>query len=569
MTGESKFYSFVNFLAWLIPGASFIAAVYASITNSQFRPQLASDGTKILIGMWVVTGLAFKFFEMRPAGNAKITFPGKKIHAFYTGAILALWVPWFFLPLQAQKVEIILDVSQRMGAEFSPPGTTKFNAAREGVFQVLNYLENQNVEVALRLVNSSEIEQCKIEPESSLAVDFTKDLDRIRNYVDTIQISPSNKAPIVKAIDFSISHYQENRIVDQEFYIYSFLGGNDTCGDNISVYLDLPHVRKMSVFTDIYMIVMLGTDEEEVLRHLPNAKLAYARTAGQVQQIVQENNRLINIASPTPTIPGTFTDASGEFQFSTTLSNDLTTREIPVTGHTDVPAPAPKTQAVATKAPTRTSEATVTPSFTVTFTKTRTPTLLVSPTKTQTIVPSHTPPPEDTSTPTAFPTETPICPASTRIPLNGVAYSGSITINDPANCSTGHPVETEIEMKGSYSGIPEEAVIWVLVYPPNELYYPQSPNACATPTAPPPNRDSIAETWDVKLYLGVQSNPLPEWFDIIVVLADQEASNFLSNWLHTACQVTPPTPPAFLGIDPETLSQMNIIEKSVIRIRTR
>lgn len=570
MAGESRSYGLMNFLAWLIPGTSVVAAVIASITNSEFRPKLAFDGTIILIVTWVATWLLFKIVQLRPAENARIKSPGKKAHAFYIGAILALWMPWLFLPLQAQKVEIILDVSQRMGQEFNPPGTTKFDAAREGVFQVLGYLENQNVKVALRLVTSSEIEQCMIAPETSLVVDFTKDLDKIRNYVNRIQVSPSNKAPVVDAIDFSIAHYRGQKRFDKGFYIYSFLGGDDTCGDKISVYLDLPTVKENHVYTDLYMIIMLGTDEEEALKDLPNAKLSYARNAIQVQQIVQKNNQHIAIPTPTPTIQASIIGFRSETTISPTQSADLSAQEIPVTGPIAAIPSTLRSESVVTKGATRTLTATIIPSLTVTLTRTPTPTSSSTSTKTQTATPSHTQPPNtETLQATESPEEISVCPNSNRIPITGEAHPGSITIDYPANCSTGYTPETKIEMGGSYSGVLSDIVIWVLVYPPNELYYPQSPSACATPTAPPPNRDVIAETWSVDLYLGSQSNPFSEWFDVVVVLTDQEASNFLSNWLYTACQVTPPAVPEFTGISPATLLQMNIIEKSVIQIRTR
>jgi hypothetical protein len=102
-----------------------------------------------------------------------------------------------------------------------------------------------------------------------------------------------------------------------------------------------------------------------------------------------------------------------------------------------------------------------------------------------------------------------------------------------------------------------------LVYPPNGLYYPQSPNACSTPFAPPP--DQTGNNWSVNTYLGRVGSD-PEWFDIVVVLTDQETSNFLGNWLHNGCLATPNN---FTGIDAQTLESMNIIEQTYITVQTK
>lgn len=179
-------------------------------------------------------------------------------------------------------------------------------------------------------------------------------------------------------------------------------------------------------------------------------------------------------------------------------------------------------------------------------------------------VPS-TPIPPPTDIPASGPSSTPTpgfftCP-STRPTLHGSAsYAGTITINSPANCSTGHPPEFPIDTNGTSSGISGTKKIWVLVYPPNNLYYPQSPDACATP-APPPTQS--AGTWSVNTFLGTKGEG-PKSFDIVVVLVDQTASDFLSGWVHNGC-----VSGKFDGIPTNILEQYNITEKDFITVQTR
>ena len=64
------------------------------------------------------------------------------------------------------------------------------------------------------------------------------------------------------------------------------------------------------------------------------------------------------------------------------------------------------------------------------------------------------------------------------------------------------------------------------------------------------------------IYLGLKGNQ-PEWFDIVIVLTDQTASDFLSNWLRNGCSA------GFSGINPTVLNQMNITEKTYITVQTK
>ena len=134
-------------------------------------------------------------------------------------------------------------------------------------------------------------------------------------------------------------------------------------------------------------------------------------------------------------------------------------------------------------------------------------------------------------------------------------------IYSPVPCATGLVPESAIFSNGVYSNIPDGSYVWELVYAPDHLYYPQSPNACGG-GAPPIQDGGNSGNWSVNTYLGSAADTEPKWYDIIVAVADQAASDQLSSWLVNHC-------PNFPGIGYETISQWNITEKVSITIRTR
>lgn len=69
--------------------------------------------------------------------------------------------------------------------------------------------------------------------------------------------------------------------------------------------------------------------------------------------------------------------------------------------------------------------------------------------------------------------------------------------------------------------------------------------------------------WQVPIYLGEQGGD-PEWFDIVVILTDQAASQFLSDWVQQGCQAG-----EYSGIPAAQLEQMNITEKSYTTVQTQ
>ena len=127
----------------------------------------------------------------------------------------------------------------------------------------------------------------------------------------------------------------------------------------------------------------------------------------------------------------------------------------------------------------------------------------------------------------------------------------------PKNCTTGIAAETPVLATGTFAGTPADATLWVLAYGPNLLYYPQSPDACQG--EPPIQEGGV---WQVPLYLGKRGGA-PEWFDVVVVLTDQAASQFLSNTVKRGCQIG-----RYSGIPALQLNQMAIAEKGYITVQT-
>jgi hypothetical protein len=455
MISEERVSKFINWRSWVAPGTTFTLTLIGRIMQSEFRPKLALWGSITLAAIWLVTYVVFKILKIGADPNYKNIPSGAQFHLSFIGAIAILWWPLLWQPLQAQKVEIILDVSERMGAQFNPPGTTKLDAARAGILKELDVLEGQNVKVALRLVQSREVGQCVIEPKSSLAVDFTRDLDKIRDQLKKIHVNPVDKAPVVDALDQSIDHYENVKMFDKGFIIYSFLGGDDTCGRDISLYMDSPKVKKNSVDSDLFLIILLGTDEEASLRNIPNARLTFARNAVQVQKFVDTSNQLVTIPtpivnfkpllagsreSPTPMPPSLAADVQDQIADPVQLSDvgelpptetEPPTIEIPNTGEGEPSLPTPTRTYTASPIPTPTKVPTSTPTRTPINTPTKTPT----PTATSTNMPTATATPTDTPTAilnTDTPTVTPTLGSATLTTLTpqpDVFSSGCLLTN--------------------------------------------------------------------------------------------------------------------------------------------
>jgi hypothetical protein len=117
------------------------------------------------------------------------------------------------------------------------------------------------------------------------------------------------------------------------------------------------------------------------------------------------------------------------------------------------------------------------------------------------------------------------CVPFSREPISKITLQGDAQLTFPEDCADG--LEYENKFVGTSSGLPEDVRIWVLVYPENRQYYPQSDDAGQGFQVQP-----VSGSWSVKTYLGMPDSG-PEKFDIVVVLANREASDFFSEKLKT------------------------------------
>ena len=209
--------------------------------------------------------------------------------------------------------------------------------------------------------------------------------------------------------------------------------------------------------------------------------------------------------------------------------------------------------------------------ITISSLPTNTPTITLTPSNTPTLRPGETYVPPPTNTPSFTPTFTAtltaslvpsltpfVCPAFSHPYLGGGSLGGSVSIDTQGDCTIGYPLEFPIYTSGSLSNLPPDTVIWELVYAPDGLYYPQSPNACGDHRPP----DINGNTWQVNTYMGSANDPFPQWYEMVAVVADQAASAALSQWFIDHC-------PGFPGIAPASLQQLNITEKWSIRVQTK
>lgn len=115
---------------------------------------------------------------------------------------------------------------------------------------------------------------------------------------------------------------------------------------------------------------------------------------------------------------------------------------------------------------------------------------------------------------------------SDRPPIEGPPIDVAVTITSLRNCDTGLP--PTIVVGGSYVGDLNNKEIWVLVYPSDLEYYPQTLDACKQLPS-----DTTEGKWNTTANLG---GP-PQQYDIVVVVTevDSEASQEFKLWLQKGC----------------------------------
>lgn len=135
--------------------------------------------------------------------------------------------------------------------------------------------------------------------------------------------------------------------------------------------------------------------------------------------------------------------------------------------------------------------------------------------------PTITARPEPTSTSPAGP-HPEWCVPFARASIGGTKLQGTARITAPADCAE---LVYANDFSGTYSDVPSDVDLWVLVFAKNNLYYPQSDNAAVgLRTLKDGSR------WRARVYLGAPESGA-EKFDVVLVLANREASAFIGDKL--------------------------------------
>jgi hypothetical protein len=396
--------------------------------------------------------------------------------------ILLFQVPTFLrenihpLLVPPPRVEIVLDVSHRMTAEFDEPGNTKFNVARDAIFELLDTLEGREVEASLRLMGGSGgTETCEVFSNLSLLVDFTQDYERIRQELRALRpYGPeAPEAPLVDTLKSSLQHLTEEASPSQTLMIYT--GGDDTCGESVQYFFDtlVPGVLTGETIRSKTFLIVLSSETVDFTGALGHdVSLTLAQTAQEVKDITSSASeslpptptpqaiaRLVdsiaNLAPGTPTATPslTVTTQTSSASATTIASVDQVTLATPTpisptpspiiaeAMPTSTPVPRPVTPTAPLPdvtntprlppTPTTVYSSTPSPTYPVATTlaaetptaiPTVTPTSTRPPTSTATNIPTLTPTPTNTQVPTPTPTDTPT-------PMPEVGYDpGSRTI---------------------------------------------------------------------------------------------------------------------------------------------
>lgn len=425
---------------------------------------------------------------------------------------------------------IVLDASQNMLETFD--GRTKWDAAKEAVDAVLESRE-RDANYGLVVIGGSPLKDGQnpcdqpVEP----VLPFSS-RDAVLEHIDGL--NPSGGGSIYTAFNLAKDQFEPGSLPDNTIHTLIFItGSSDACLIR-DEWQDLKRAYDFSggIGVELYSEIIVLEQDELKSRTIEQQ---IGRVSDDLNVQVPQNNTQL-------------------YQSITNVFNHVT-NYITITSATKVSAvEATKTHAVTPQTPT----------YTPTPKPTKTPgnTLTVFPTFTPTSAPTKTFTPTATRTPTPIPVSPTATPCqSTRQKLNPGALTGSATIDSLTNCSTGYPSGEPVVVTGIYSGTSPGTVLWVFVYPPNGPYYPQSPDACAGSSSPPPSQSG--GSWNVPIYLGNVGDPSKQ-FDVVVAIMDQTASDTIGQMLHDDCLNG-----LYDGITANQLSTMNVSEKASVTIQTK
>lgn len=182
---------------------------------------------------------------------------------------------------------------------------------------------------------------------------------------------------------------------------------------------------------------------------------------------------------------------------------------------------------------------------------------------------TETPVPTATASPSPTPWE---CVSVRQEKLQSADIPGEVTIDTLLQGSTGVLSRQDIQLGGTYTGIPEGKYLWVFIYSPiaglHGRYYPQTRDALQS-WQPEPTTGNDAR-WSTSVSFGAPN----ECYEVIVMLAEKEASQAIADQLLSWAKINhfpgyelngpetavPPDAPGF----PDGL-----VEKASIEVRTK
>lgn len=461
---------------------------------------------------------------------------------------------------------LVIDGSARMASQ-DATGQTKWNVAQSSLLNLVTGELPPNANYSLLLLGSNEAgEPLTCDDVAELQIPFTVERERVSTKI--FGHSPQGEVSLQDGLTLALNELLLNNTFPEDAakILVIVLGGGDSCNE-ASEWQSLVNIIKTSpdLFIQLKTELIILADEEideavriavdEIRELAPEQVQVSVANPADVQAVENTFDGVATRVIPTPT-PIQIRSPQSEPTLAATSKSTPTATYTPIPEAIDSPVP-PLVQAT-TETPTQTSMPAVTATFTASPTRTPTGTPTATPTRTPTFTSTPVPTATPTFTPTA--TATPQCPSPPRTPIDTAGFGGTITITSHEHCQTGFAANSEITLSGTYSNLPPNSTLWILVYPPNQLYYPQSPNACAGTVV-----SLSGGTWSVPIYLGADDG-IPEWIDVVAYLVNDATSQFLSDWLKAQPGCTGGD--GFNGIPPTTLAAQTVTEKLFITVHT-
>jgi hypothetical protein len=419
---------------------------------------------------------------------------------------------------------LVLDASEKMLESFD--GKTKWDAALGAINAILESREEE-ANYGLVVIGGSELptdtDPCS---QPSVPILVFSSRQAVLDYVNDLE--PLGGGSIFAAFNLAKDQFKslpENTVRNLVF----ITGSSDAC-EKRNEWDDLERAFKFpgGIGVELYSEIIV-LEQNRILSET-------------IEDQFQDVSTNLNVQSPTNFITLSQTNNSVIYNVLNNVTNYIETTIASFSTSTPLPVIFTATRSLTPRpGETITMPPTSNPSNTPTFTPTFIPTL------TKTFTPSVTQPP-------------PFNCQSTSPNINTASFGGSASINSPAPCTTGITSGDAIPASGGYTN-PDNAIIWVFVYPPNGPFYPQSPNACEGSPSPPPVQGGGG--WNVPVYFG-NTGDSSRSFDLVVVFTDQAGSDYIGQKLNEDCNNG-----FYDGISAGELNGLNISTKAVITVQTR